>query len=389
MSSATWPYNALSPYVGSALAGDSNYTTASDTDDRDALQALIDAASTSGVPGVVLPGRRTYRIGSPGDSVGITITKPIIIQGVGGLAENGVAGGGPYLVWGGDAGGTMFDVAFSSQNIPSVGFENLTICGRSDLTSPPATLIKYRGTGGAGTGIADTGSFLRNVWLQQCSGVALDLQSGATNFLIDGGRFDNWGTAALKTTGAASVSITGNCTMAMGKAADCMIDLDGSTAFGTILKMYGTHLETDASLNEVYAGGTNPFDKRMLIRMRVNPALSYVQHHVYFDGLELAEPFTDALAVNILSHCLFGIDGTSGDSGIDTSKRVSIAGVMGKGLERGSTDAATDWETRIVGGNIHSTKRPPSFATGNFGIFQYGTGTTGEPIKNWIQTAFT
>jgi hypothetical protein len=69
MSSATWPYNALSPYVGSALAGDSNYTTATGTDDAAALQALIDAASTSGVPGVVLPGRRTYRIGST-----ITIT---------------------------------------------------------------------------------------------------------------------------------------------------------------------------------------------------------------------------------------------------------------------------------------------------------------------------
>jgi hypothetical protein len=70
---------------------------------------------------IVVPARRTYRIGS-------TITKPygLTMIGIGGRSGQNTAQPATF-VWSGASGGTMFDVVVATQNIPCVAFENICL----------------------------------------------------------------------------------------------------------------------------------------------------------------------------------------------------------------------------------------------------------------------
>jgi hypothetical protein len=399
MASPSWPYNALSPITGTALVGDSNTTTASGTDDATALQALItNAVASGGVPAVVIPGRRTYRINST-----ITVPAGTVIQGIGGINGQGTAGG-PCFVWGGTAGGTMFDCAVASQNNPSTIFDNIQIAGRSDGTALPATIMKFRGTG-AFLGAIDTGTILRNVWFGDCSGNALSIEGGATNFLIEHGRFQNWGrgsTGTLKPgyaiyvtgpTGVAkscNMTIDGNVTFTNPYTCNGTIFLDGeddgANALRTVVKIYGPHPEFNTqSLNETFpaaSGAVNPFDRCGLIRFGVNAAVTDVQHHMHVIGMQLDGPF------GVASFSTFQITATStADSNLDNTRMINLIVELGKGLSRGVTDASATNEIRILGGRVATAERPPQVMA-NVGRFQHSIGlnTTGGEVDNWINT---
>jgi hypothetical protein len=332
------------------------------------------------VPAVVIPGRKTYRINST-----ISVPFGMVIQGIGGINGQGTAGG-PCFVWGGTAGGTMFECTATAANNPSTIFDNIQIAGRSDGTALPATIIKF--STGAFLNAIDTGTILRNVWLGDCSGNALSIEGGATNFLIENGRFQNWGrgsTGTLKpgyaiyVTGpsgvakSANITIDGNCTMTNPYACNGGIFLDGeddtTNALKTVVKFHGLHPEFGSlSLNETYAGGTNPFDKRGWFRIGVNAAVTDVQHHIYMDGLQFDGPFS------VSSSSFFQITATStADSNLDNTRMVNLTVTTGKGLARGLTDGDASDALRLVGGRIHADHRPP-LDMGNVGVYHLGIG---------------
>lgn len=385
--------NVLAPPTGTACVGDSNYTTATGTDDAAAFQAILNAAAASGgVPEILVPGRRTYRIGST-----ITIPAGVTIRGIGGLSGS-ATGGGPLFVWSGAADGVMFDVAVAAANITSTIFENINIMGRSDRTNLPATLLRYRGTGG-NTGSIDTGSILRNVWFGDCSGNALSIEGGATNFLIENGRWDNWGGYCIYVTGvagvpkSANISIIGNTTMTNPYACNGGIYLngedDGANSLKTVIKVHGLHPEFGSvSLNQTYAGGTNWFDRRGWFRIGVNANVTDVQHHILVEGMQFDGPFS------VASSCVFQITATTtADSDLDNTRMINLTVINSKGMSRGTTDGdgstspGQNDELRLVGGRIATVHRPPQVMA-NVGIYQLAIGkySTGGGIDSQINS---
>ena len=350
--------------------GDAAYSDASGTDDTAAFLAAIAAAQAAGGDAYVnIPAGRTYKITSSLNSLGTTMC------GNGGLSLQ-ATGGGAYVVWGGASGGVPFDIAAAADNIQSTGFENFTILGRSDNQNRPNTMIKFRGTGGF-TGAIDTGTYLRNMWLQNCLADALRVEGGSTNFLIDNGRFDDWGAGGsgyglYATGGSNNITIGGEHTFA--GVGDGMIFMDGETAGISILKLFGAHLETNASLNQTYSGGTNPFDRRGLIRLGVNSALSEPQHFVYAAGVVVAE------SGGVSAHCLFQIT-ASGGTDIANCKMVSIVLDSGQAVSLGTDDAGTTDQLRILGGRVATAERPPTIVR-NVGRFEYNLGLYASSYVN-------
>ena len=371
MNLALWPSNVLEPRVGGIPAvGDASYVDGSGTNDGPELQARINAAL--GTPGVsiasLLMPNRVYRINST-----LTIDAGLFLEGTGGRGGNlANTGQPPTIVWNGAAGGTMIDVAVAAQNIPMTAFRNLCLTGRTDGNFRPGIGIRFRGTGG-NQGSIDTGTILDNVWIQNIT-TPLSIEGGATNFFINGGRMDAWSGYAIDVAGqAASITIGGNFTAANAFANDGFLRL--ATTDYSIVKLYGLHLEA-ATLNQTFATGTNPFDRRGLIRLVVDVSKSATQHKVYCDGLQLACPF------GIPSFSTFQVTGTSADSGLDTSKMIHIHGAVLVGVERGVTNANANDEIRVLGGNLHNTVRPPLMTSDHIDMFRYGIGKN-VPIVSW------
>jgi len=352
--------------------GDAAYSDASGTDDTSAFSAAIAAAKAAGGDAYVnIPAGRTYKITSSLNSLGTTIC------GNGGLSLQGT-GGGAYLVWGGASAGIPFDIAAAADNIQSTGFENFTILGRSDNTNRPNTMIKFRGTGGF-TGAIDSGTYLRNMWLQNCLADDVRVEGGSTNFLISGGRFDDWGAGGsgyglYATGGSNNITIDGEHTFA--GVGDGMIFMDGETAGVSILKLFGAHLETNASLNQTYSGGTNPFDKRGLIRLGVNSALGEPQHFVFAAGIVVAE------SGGVSAHSLFQIT-ASGGTDLANSLMVSIVVDNGQAISLGTDNAGTTDQLRTLGGRVPTAERPP-IITRNIGRFEHNIGLY---ASSWINSA--
>lgn len=366
------PVNLLNPLIGTACKGDGNDVDGSGTDDGPAIQEQMDRCVQVGkIPVLQAQAGRAYIIRTP-----LSSPYGVLLESFGGRSGRGLAQPAPFVF---DMAGEIgWDIGIDAQNIPMTGFRNICFTGRTDGNNKPATLIRYRGINGA-AGLPDTGSFLDHVWLEHCSGDALVIEGGATNFLINHGRFDNWGGYGIRVNGHSNMTIGGQFTFAMGASADGMIFMNGETSGESILKLYGLKLEGSANLNQTYASGASPFDKRGLIRLGVNPSGSVVQHHVHFDGLSLAQGF------GIPSHSLFQVTG-SGSTDLLCSRKINITGMNGKGLARGNIggDANANDEIRILGGRVD--RRPAFRGTGNYGIFHYGIGedSNGEQIISEI-----
>jgi hypothetical protein len=346
------------------LAQDSNYYNAAGTDDSTTLMLMADAAIRDGMK-LEIPGGKVSCIRK-------TVKLPVGLEYCGryGRLPTGVVMPSPF-VWGGPPGLPMFDVAAASKNIPGTPLKNICLIARTDGVDPPGNLLQYRGVDGY-DGIVDTGSYLEEVWLQHGKGTGLSLMGGATNFYVSGGRIDDCGEFAFYSKGG-SVTFNNNITITMGKRGKGIMDLDGENGFGSMLKLYGVHLESIGPFS-TFKQGLYPFDRSGLIRLRVSPTATDVQHYISCDGLELDEPFTDWQGNDVVSHCVFqvvtlGNDPTKWHSNPNAWSRVSINCKSSKGIERQPDNFNPIWQIRPVGGDIPTIKRPANRGTGNYPSF--------------------
>lgn len=367
MNLGVWPINALDPPPGSGLAalvpGGSDSDGSGGFDNSSRLQAMYDyAADVSHVPEIWIVGRRNFMFSNT-----VTPRAGVGLRGIGGLS--GVAtGGGPHLVWNGAAGGDFMDVAVAAANTQSTWFDGVSLMGRSDGNNQPGKILRYHGTGG-NAGSIDTGCFLRDVFIQNAD-IPLSIEGGVTNFRIDGGRIDNWNDVGIYGTGSGiDLTILGNFTMANPRTSNGCMFFDGESAspgLRTMIRLLGLHMEP-GPINQVYGGGDNPFDRRMMIRLGVNASVGGVQHNLYAAGISWPENFS------VPSHCVFGITATStADSNLDNTGMVNIMVDIAQGMERGNTDANTTDEIRIFGGRIATAERPPTPTTDTTGRYHLG-----------------
>jgi hypothetical protein len=360
--------------------GDSDYTSAGGTDDAAAFQRAIDTAILSGNnPVVVVPGGRTYKIGTTLDiPIGLTL------MGMGGK-EGAGTGSPPILVWGGAANGILLDCSVVTQNIPSTKIENLGLTGRIDLTDLPLNLLRFRGTGGA-LGALDTGSWLKNVFFQVCAGDGIRIEGGATNFIIDACRWDRcegYGiyVGLTDTDGVNfSCSILGNCTWTTAGTVQgfMYLDAESNDNGASNVKIFGLHCEIGHSLIETYAGGTNPYDKKGLIRLGVSATRTSVQHKIFCFGLETPP------AGGVDSFSIFQIT-AAGGTDADNSRMAQIMYFGGYGMS-GTTESGATGEYRFIGGRIPTADRHPFTGSNAPGLIIWGKGKnfTGEHVTHWI-----
>lgn len=383
--------NALGPPSGTAMVGDASRVDASGTDDATALQALIDNSILSGgVSEIIIPGRKTYKLGST-----ITVPTGVRLRGVG-ARNNENSSSPPRIVWGGSQDGVMFKVGETGlNNTTCVAFENLSLCGRSDGTNRPGTFIQY-GNGLGGAQSPDSGTLLRDVWFDSCRSHAI-ISNLATNFYIQGCRWDAVGLnggygiyADLPTSGEWSCHMFGHNTFTVtdnGIGGFMFLDAEGGTGTPlTNVKIDALKLEVGADLAETYAGGTNNYDKRGLIRLGVSDSIGNPIHHINCNMLTVNNTIS-----GFSSYCVFQLTATGGTDA-DNSDLAQVIVDMGLGL--GETDVATgaDDVVRPIGGRIPAARRPPSplDKSGRWGRFQYGRGLgTGyglNKVVSWIHS---
>lgn len=362
--------------------GDSNYNTASGTDDAAAFQAALNAASAAGGPAVIhVPGGRTYRIGT-------TLAMPIGVHVVGtGGKEGAGTASPPILVWSGVAGGTMLDWAHPLQNIPQAVVEGIAFMGRLDKVNLPAIFLRFRGTSGW-LGSLDTGSMVRRCGFHVCSGNAISCEGGATNFLVDACRWDQcagYGIYADINNASGvlfSCTITGNSTWTTDGSVNGFIYVNGETGTEGLssLKLIGVNLEVGHNLNQTYAGGANPVDRQGLIRLGVNAAKPALQHTVSAMGIEVNP------ASNVSSFSLFQITAAAGVD-LDNARMVNLM-VMGLRGTKGTTETGATNEVRAIGGRVPAVERPPFTGSVQQADWRFGIGKnfTGDHVTSWINS---
>lgn len=370
--------NALNPPSGSPMVGDASRADASGTDDAPALQAMINASILAGgVSEILIPGRRTYKIGST-----VTVPTGVRIRGIG-ARNNEDSPSPPRLVWGGAADGVMFIVGETGlNNTTSVVFENLSMCGRTDLTNVPATFIQY-GTGGGGAQSPDSGVYLQGCWFDTCRSHAI-VSNFATNFYICNSRWDNTGIKTGGTGGggyAIYAVLTGDfcCHLFGHNTYTAETDAGGfmymnaeAAASGTpyaFIKADALKIEIGGDLAETYAGGASAYDKRGIFRFGVSDDIGNPIVHLCCDALTVNRTTSCA------SYCVFQITAADGTDA-DNSDLVQVIVDLGAGLGEGDTDTDADDITRPIGGRIPAARRPPSplSKSGRWGRFQYGRG---------------
>lgn len=382
-------YNAIN-VLENGMVGNGSRVDASGTDDAPALQSIIDAAILAGgVSEILIPGRRTYVIGSQ-----IEVPTGVRIRGLG--ARSGEdSPSPPRLVWGGAQDGIMFLVGETGlNNTTSMVFENLSMCGRTDGTNRPATFIKYN-NGLGGSQSPDSGTYLTNVWFDSCRSDAI-VSNLATNWYLCGCRWDNCGTtgrygiyADLPTAGEWSCHIFGHCTYTAEAGAGGFMFLDAEGGTGTPLtnvKIDALKIEVGGDLAETYSGGAKNYDKRGLIRLGVDDAIGNPIHHIACDMLTVNNTTT-----GLSSFCVFQITADAGTDN-DNSDLVNILVHGGIGLGQTDTDTDADDVVRVIGGRIPTLRRPPSThdKSGRWSAFHFGRGLgTGyglNKVGSWIHS---
>lgn len=347
------------------------------TDDTSAVQAAITAAAGAGGSGLVLlPGGKSYKITSS-----LTVS-------VGGLHLVGLGGRNatndgdpPALIWGGSAGGTLFDANVSS--CFGLRFDNVFFKGSG--TNNPAILLRIRGAK------IDSGTAVHNCWFTRCTGNAISVEGGATNFRITGGRFDDIPTgyalyADLSTADEDFIcTIDGNVTWVGGGATNGkgFIFMDGEAAASggqCHLTINGLHTEVNQDLVQTYASGVNPFDQYGVIRLGVTTSSSNLQHQLTITDWDHSAAF-------VTSHSCIQVTSTSGTAAdAALCSNVCILGASGLNNFNGS-DANASGEVRLIGGNIPSDQRWP-FNGYRHGQILWGRGKNSsyEGVRHWVNT---
>jgi hypothetical protein len=259
------------------------------------------------------------------------------------------------------------------------------ITGRSDGSTQPSNCILFRGTGGVNTGIVDSGTYFDNVWLMRCSGDALRMEQGATNVTWRNGRFETWGDYAIYMAGG-SLTLDGNPTLTNQLTCKGMIDLDGETnSKRCVLKVIGAKLEHEI-LAQTWdgTGGTGftvyPFDKRGLIRCRIDRAYSGQQHKLYLAGLEVYTIFS------IPSYSIVqATSTTTDDANLDITRRVSINADECIGVWRDPDQTQVNDIVRTYGGRVHAAHRPTQDAgySNNVSQFIHNLGPNSSGDGGW------
>jgi hypothetical protein len=361
--------------------GNSSYVSAGGNDDTSAIQAAIAAAVAAGGYGMVtFPGERAYRITS-------TISVPNGIQLMGwGQGHYLIPSQPPALVWDGSAGGTMLEVSTNAANIVGTSIDHLLIRGRNDGTNLPGCGLKYSATGGASAKL-DSGSYINECWFATIAGNAIEFTTnGATNFYINGGRFDDIDEYAyyfnLNGSGRDFLCSIENQTWDHNATGMGFMFLDGETASAgsgqAVISMRNIHPEINASLTETFATGTNPYDRCGVFRLGVNPSITHTQYLLSIDNLIMA------YAGGLNSFSVFQITAPSGTA--DAASRGAMINVTNaRGINSNSTDASATSQVRMIGGHIPDTERYVH-RSGFCNQFTWGRGQTftNEMVKSSI-----
>lgn len=370
-------------------------TGSAGTDDTTAIQNAINAAAATGGTGlVVVPGGHSYKITS-------TITIPwsgirIIGTGTRGSQVNN-RDTPPAFIWGGSAGGTMFQLGTNASNCMNVYFENVMFIGKFAATSEAnaaATAVYY-----ANTYPVDSGTGFRDCWFNGFNGDCLKFSAaGATNFFLTGGRFDAiFGGYAiyvdLKTNGHFTGIIDGNTNYVGGGSVNGkgFIFLDGeSVTSGTGMShliISGLHTEINQHLVETFASGTKPYDKRGIIRLGVTTTLAQTQHTLIVNG------WTNSSS-GVYSYSSIHITAASGT---DEDAALGAFAIINGGAtlsasESGSGDDGTTNEVRMFGGKVPARKRfinsSGTYPAGNYRhgqiIWGEGKDNNGEHVGSFL-----
>lgn len=348
------------------------------SDDTSAVQAAINAAmSADGDAVVIFPGQRSYKITS-------TLTLPSPASLAGGLELIGYSGSSqsnygepPKIVWGGGAGGTMLDIN-ASGNLVGFACRNLLWAGTG--TNDPSIILRLRGAK------LDSGTFIRDCWFRSCNGDAISIEVGATNFRLDGGRFDAiYGGYGLhvKTGSFVNMTIGGNLTYVGGASVQGkgFLFLDGETAGYAHCTINGLHTEINQDLVESYASGTNPSDRQGIIRLGVAPASAYVQHVLEITGWQ------NDTDTGLKSYSCIQITSTSGTAA-DAAKCANILIMGSSGLNNfNSSDGAALDEIRMFGGNIPAAEHWPYLGyRAGFVAWGRGQDSSYEGVRHYVNT---
>jgi hypothetical protein len=142
--------------------------------------------------------------------------------------------------------------------------------------------------------------------------------------------------------------------------------------------MQGVHLEINAALNQTYAGGTNAYDKRGLIRLGVNAADTFTTHRIRAYGLRFDSSF------GFPSHSIVQVTATgTTNSDFDNTEMIDIDIKGAKGIERPGTPTAVNDIIKPLGGRIATAYRPNAsvYVSGDQN-FRFGIGKN-EPGANY------
>jgi hypothetical protein len=354
-----------------AVGNSSHNTEGVGADDTAAIQETYDAAgSASGFRFVVFPGHRTYRVTSSIEPVSGVYT-------IGYGAQNAAGTGSvPTIVWDGVEDGTVFDVASPSQNMTSNLYENVQIMGKAapagagDYVGAADALIKFRPTGGNAAKL-DTGTALRNVWLNYSKGDALQiLGHGATNFWIQGGRWDQCGGYGIYMR-IVSSSILGIAEVTwdsgqIGSRGFLHLDAQDPGTNNAFVQCHIDTVHTEASnpLEEIEPTGTDPADRRGLIVCTITPASGRVQHFLTLDNMMLLGASGDKP-----SHSLVLM---KGGTPTQNKARLSLNGRNIRGFSGDGTGAIGE---RIPIGGIPSADKSP-YTSGHYSEIRYWPGGT-------------
>lgn len=383
------PYGAFPAHdviVDHGAKGDSHYSTGGGTDDTAAFQAAYnEAISSSGCGIVAIPGNHTYRITSQ-----LNVPRGVTTIGTGG--RDGQSNDTPAtIVWDGSSGTNVFSIITANASIFTTNFVNFMVTGKSAGARPTHAFYFAGSSGGAAK--LDSGTYFKDMWVFLIDGDGIYLgNSGATNFWLSGGRFDSiYGGYAIKAdlsgSGKSVIMQMDHVTYQGGTAGQgngfLFMDGEAATSIGqSWININGLHSEINQTLNQTFAAGTNPFDKRGIVRLGVSSSLTQMQHWLNVNG------WTNSNPGGLDSYASVQITAAAGTTA-DASDCVGFNIDLCSGLSNlnVSDTAATD-EVRVVGGMVPATRAYPWAGNYRTGRISWGQGkdATGEGFRSYSHT---